>query len=143
MNKRNCIIQSTIAVALTAVALSACVTPSGTQQTPAQIAAQACPIITSSIGILQADTGLSGSAQNVLSSVAPKIAPICSAASQATSNDVQTLSNFAFQVVIPIAEVANPKVAADLTALQLIFGIVEATQQPAATTSTPAPVKTN
>ena len=104
--------------------LAGCAT-TGTQQTPAQVAAQVCGPTQSVLAILKADTAIAASGQAVLTKAAPQIAAICAAASGATTSDVTTLTNLAFNAVLPVAEATHPELVPDLLAVQAIAGIVE------------------
>lgn len=122
-----------IAAALT---LAACATPTTstganqgiTQQTPAQIAAQICTPLEIALTDLQADVGLPAGALRDIALAAPQVKNLCSAAQITNTNDVQALENLAFNVVLPIAEQTNPKLAAELVAVQIVLGVVNAAQ---------------
>ena len=111
--------------------LSACTTVGTTQQTPAQIAQQVCGPTQSVIAVLQADKGIAASGQAVLNKAAPQITALCSTASTATKTDLVSLTNFAFNVVLPVAEATHPELVPDLVAVQAIAGIVETQVKPA------------
>lgn len=119
-------------IAITAL-LTGCATTA--TQTPAQIAAQVCPPALAAVKVLQSDTGLSASAMAVVNQTAPQISAICSAASTTTSANLTALTNLAFNVVLPIAETADPAIAPDLVAVQAIAGIIEAEAVPKPTTN--------
>ena len=119
--------------------LGACTTTNGgspagalakpaTQQSPAQIAAQVCPPLQVAIAGLQADIGLPQGALHELALAAPQVQSLCASAMLATTNDATTLENLAFGVVLPIAQAQNPRLAADLLAVQIVLSVVQAAQ---------------
>ena len=127
--------------ALTAFSLAACTSTGNSTaapQTPAQIAAQLCAPLEIAIAGLQADTALSTATLATLSGIAPQVQSVCAAASQATSGDVTTLENLAFNVVLPIAQERNPQLAADLLAAKIVLTAIEQAQ--AAQSGSAAPV---
>jgi hypothetical protein len=144
--KKTTITFATLAT-LAALCLGGCAssgTPAGAsaQQTPAQIAAQICAPLEVAIGGLQADTGLGAPALAALAGAAPQVQSVCAAAAQATANDVATLENLAFNVVLPIAQERNPQLAADLLAVKIVLTAIEQAElaaQAGGTASAPAP----
>ena len=111
------------------ILLSACAT-TGQVQSPAQIAAQVCVPTQSVLAVLQADTQIAASGQAVIAKTAPQVAAICANAANINAVDLKTLTNFAFTVILPIAEATNPQIAPELVAAQAIVGIVEANIPP-------------
>jgi len=131
--------------ALTAFSLAACTSTgssttgnSTAQQMPAQVAAQLCAPLEIAIAGLQADTSLGASMLATLSGIAPQVQGVCAAASQATSADVATLENLAFNVVLPIAQERNPQLAADLLAVKIVLTAIEQVQAAQAGSKAPA-----
>ncbi|MBV8633315.1 MAG: hypothetical protein JO002_02390 [Burkholderiaceae bacterium] len=131
--------------------LAACTTPSTTnptgggtanvppQQTPAQVAAQICPPLQVALAGLRADIGLPQGALHDLALAAPQVQNLCAGAALAGSNDAAALENLAFQVVLPIAEAQDPRLGADLLALQFVLAAFQAAQaQQAAPSTLPA-----
>lgn len=139
----------TFFAALTGLILVACTTPASTgaaanppvQQSPAQVAAQVCPPLQVAIAGLQTDVGLPQGALHDLALAAPQVQSLCTSAALATAGDAAALENLAFNVVLPIAQAQNPKLAADLLAVQIILSVVQAAQagQPVAVPATMGP----
>jgi hypothetical protein len=131
---------------LMGLALAACSTPANTDaasgaapKPPAQIAAQVCTPLEVAVAGLQADVGLPQGALHDLALAAPQVESLCASAALANAGDAAALENLAFNVVLPIAQAQNPKLAADLLALQILLSVAQAVQveQPAAV-ATPA-----
>jgi hypothetical protein len=129
-----------LALASLSLALASCSTTSTTSptgstaagapatQSPAQVAAQICPVAQLLIVDLQADTGLPAGALQTLATAGPKIATLCAAAATLNGADLQSLETLAFQTILPVAQASNPKLAAELEAVQIIVTVVQAQQ---------------
>lgn len=107
------------------IGMSSCATPPP-QESPAQIAAQICPPVQIAVNGLQADTALPPTILKALAAAAGPINIACASASTITSTDLQSLENLAFNVVLPAAQAYNPKLGADLLAIQIVLAAVNA-----------------
>ena len=121
-----------LAVLVACSALAGCGTFGAPPQTlsPAQLAMQVCGPTQSVLAVLKTDTAIAASGQSVINKVSPQVAAICASPLTATAVDLQSLNNFAFTVVMPIAEATHPELVPELLAVQAIAGIVAAQQPP-------------
>ena len=125
----------TIFAAIASIAIvAACTTPSGQQETPAQIAAQVCPPTQAALTSLQALNGLPEGATKDLATVAPIVNAVCSASATVTTVNLQSLAQNALPTIITIVK-ASPlssddqnKIILDVTAAQIIVDAVMAAQ---------------
>ena len=137
------IITALFAVALLAACATTTTSSSTAGQTPAQIAAQICPVATVAIVGLQGDILLPASVLNDLTALAPKVTSACALAGTMTTADLQSLQTLVFNTLLPIAETADPKIYGDLLAVQIVVTAIEAGQAAqagaASPVTTPAP----
>ena len=121
-----------LAVLLVCCAIAGCGTFGAPPQSlsPSQVATQLCGPTQSVLAVLKTDMAIAASGQSVINKVSPQVATICASASTATAVDLQSLNNFAFTVVMPIAEATHPELVPELLAVQAIAGIVAAQQPP-------------
>lgn len=114
----------------------------GAIKTPAQVAAQVCPMLNDELGTLSAAALFTGGAADTLNnSVMPQVNAVCAAGATVTQVNVQSISSAAVPLLIDLVDAssfsAQQKTAAIL-AIGTIKGMID-TAFPATTTTTSTP----
>lgn len=131
MKKSVAILFALVAVSLLCVA---CKTPAGNTETPAQIAAQVCPPVQTSITALAALNGLPADAIDTLAKAAPIVDAVCGAGATVDFTSLAALNRTALPALIGIVKVSplspdeQNRVILDISAAQIVLTTVEAVQ---------------
>lgn len=140
--KKSLFFISMLSMMALSVGLSACSTPQSTTSgagptvqlltqpapTPAQIAARVCPVAEAVLVGLQADVALPSDLLAKINVVAPLVTQACNDTSKVQMTDLKSLEAFAFKEVLPIVQVRNPQLGAELVAVQMVVSVIEAQQ---------------
>jgi hypothetical protein len=112
-----------LAAGLVALALVACAT---VPQTPAQIAARACPLVTDELSTLSQAGLFTGGAQDTLTGkIQPAVDKVCAASSTVTQVNLQSLSKDVAPLLIDLVN-ASQLAKDDKTKAVLAIGTVQA-----------------